>query len=80
MGHLENKLEWCLRKAKKEGEKHRGLKEVKPDEEKANKHIAKAEHNFKAITHFKKTGYSDWSLAAGFYCIYHCFLAIALKF
>ena len=60
--------------------KHRGLLEVKPSIEEARKHIAKAEHNLKAITSFRKTGFSDWSLAAGFYCIYHCFLAIALKF
>ena len=34
MGHLENKLEWCIKKSKKEGKDHRGLMEVDPDEEK----------------------------------------------
>ena len=51
MAHLENKLEWCLKKAKKEGDKHRGLREVQPDIEKANKHIDKANHNLKAMIH-----------------------------
>jgi len=51
-----------------------------PDLEGAKKHLAKAEHNLDAITKFKETGFSDWSMSAGFYCIYHCFLAIAAKF
>lgn len=82
-------VEWCLNKAKKEIEeckklgkrlKHRGLLKSNPDLEEAKKHLAKAEHNFSGITKFKEVGFSDWSMSAGFYCIYHCFLAIASKF
>lgn len=51
-----------------------------PDVQEAKKHLAKAEHNLSGITKFKEIGFSDWSMSAGFYCIYHCFLAIAAKF
>ena len=80
MGHLENKLEWCLRKAKKEGEKHRGLKEVKPDEDNANRHIAKAEHNRKAMGYLIEGNFPDWAVNASFYSMYHCLLALVSKF
>ena len=83
MSHAKNKVDWCLKKAKKEiseGKKHRGLVEVEEDIESARKHIEKAEHNLTAITYFDKGGFSDWSMSAVFYCIYHCFLVIAAKF
>lgn len=83
MTHVENKVEWCLRKAEKEvkeGKKHRGLIKIGLDLEEARRHIEKAEHNLKAITYFNGGGFSDWSMSAVFYCIYHCFLAIGLKF
>ena len=82
-------MEWCLNKAKKEiGEckklgkrpKHRGLLKVEPNIDDAKKHLAKAEHNLNGITRFKEIGFSDWSMSAGFYCVYHCFPAIAAKF
>ena len=89
MSQASKHVEWCLNKAKKEIEectrlgkrpKHRGLLKVNPDPEEAKKHLAKAEHNLDGITKFKGIGFSDWSMSAGFYCIYHCFLAIAAKF
>lgn len=89
MSQASKHVEWCLDKAKKEIEeckkqgkrpKHRGLLKTDPSIEKAKKHLAKAEHNFDGITRFKEIGFSDWSVSAGFYCIYHCFLAIAAKF
>jgi uncharacterized protein (UPF0332 family) len=89
MSQASNCVEWCLKKANKEIEeckklgkrlKHRGLLKANPDINEAKKHLAKAEHNLKAITRFKEIGFSDWSMSAGFYCIYHCFLAIAAKF
>ena len=89
MPQASNHVKWCLSKAKKEIEeckeqgkriKHRGLLKIKPDTEGAKKHIIKAEHNFSAISKFKAIGFSDWSVAAGFYSIYHCFLAIAANF
>ncbi|MBU2589399.1 MAG: hypothetical protein KKB39_01405 [Nanoarchaeota archaeon] len=89
MSQSSKHVQWCLNKAKKEVEeckklnkrlKHRGLLKSNPNLEEARKHLAKAEHNFSGITKFKQIGFSDWSMSAGFYCIYHCFLAIASKF
>ena len=79
----EDKVEWCVRKAEreiKEGKKHRGLIKIEPDLERAGMHIDKAEHNLRAISYFNNGGFSDWSVSAVFYCVYQCFLAIALKF
>lgn len=89
MSQASKHVEWCLNKAEKEIEeckklgkrlKHRGLLKGNPDQEEAKKHLAKAEHNLSGITQFKEIGFSDWSISAGFYCIYHCFLAIGAKF
>jgi len=89
MSQASKHVEWCLNKAKKEVEeckklgkrpKHRGLLKTNPDIDEAKKHLAKAEHDFDGITKFREIGFSDWSMSAGFYCIYHNFLAIAAKF
>ena len=83
MSQISDKVKWCLNKAEKElkiSSKHRGLIKIKPDLEGAKKHLIKAEHNLSAIEYFNKGGYSDWSMSAVFYCIYHCFLAISLKY
>lgn len=83
MSHAENKIKWCLKKAEKELKekgKHRGLAKIEPDMGEAKKHLMKAEHNLLAISYFSEGGFSDWSMGAAFYCIYHCFLAIAAKF
>lgn len=83
MSMAKNKVEWCLRKAKKEkeeGKKHRGLIAGSPSIEEAKGYIQKAEHNLLAIDYFNIGGFSDWSMSAVFYVIYHCFLAIASKF
>ena len=89
MSQASKHVEWCLNKAKKEIEeckklgkraKHRGLLKTDPDLDEAKRHLAKAEHDFDGITKFREIGFSDWSMLAGFYCIYHNFLAIAAKF
>jgi len=83
MSLVKNKVNWCLKKAEKEieeGKKHRGLVNGGVNLEEAKRHIEKAEHNLKAIDYFNKGGFSDWSMSAVFYTIYHCFLAISLKF
>ena len=89
MSRASKYVEWCIKKAKKESEecvklgkriKHRGLLKINSNIEESKKHIKKAEHDFSAVSKFNKGGYSDWSITAGFYCIYHCFLAIAIKF
>ena len=79
MGHLENKLEWCIRKAKKEGKEHRGLKEIEPDMKKAQKHIEKANHNLKAMLYLLKGNFPDWAVNASFYAMYHCLLGLLAK-
>src|SRR3989338_11297305 len=82
MSQASNHVKYCLNKAKKEitgGKKHRGLVDIKPDISKAGLHIEKAEHNFNAISYFDEGGFSDWSVSAAFYTIYHCFLAILAK-
>ena len=82
MSKVSNKVKWCLNKAKRELEEiglHRGLIKGEPDMELAEKHIVKAEHNLNAALFFEKSGYSDWSASAFFYCLYHCFLAILRK-
>jgi len=83
MSQASNKVDWCLKKVEKEIEEtgiHRGLIKIEPDINMAEKHIIKAEHNLNAALFFDKGDYSDWSASAFFYCIYHCFLAIARKF
>lgn len=80
MTHAENKLSWCLKKAENEGNKHRGLKETKPDLHKSDDHIKKAEHNFKVMETLINSGFSDWAINASFYAHYHCLLVILQKF
>lgn len=83
MSHAENKVKWCLKKAEKEleeGNKHRGLIKIKPDLDKARKHLLKADHYFKATTYLKKGNFSDICTSTIFYAIYHSLLAIAAKF
>ncbi len=83
MPHIENKVAWCLQKAEKELKEcghHRGLVKKEPNLDLARQHIAKAQHNLKAMISFNKTGFSDWSASAAFYSIYHCFLAVLAKF
>ena len=79
MAQVEDKLKWCINKAKKEGSKHRGLKEINPSKEKASRHLKKAEHNLKAMIYLSKGGFSDWAVSASFYSMYHCLLAILAK-
>ncbi|MDP3026840.1 MAG: HEPN domain-containing protein [Nanoarchaeota archaeon] len=83
MNHAKNKVDWCLKKAEKElkqGDKHRGLVIIKPDLEKAREHIKKAEHYFKATEYLKKGNFSDVSTSTIFYSMYHCLLAVTVKF
>ena len=62
MPQNENKVKWCLNKAKREieeGKKHRGLLKVGPNPDEVKKHLKKAEHNLKAVISFEKNGFSD---------------------
>jgi len=83
MSHAKNKVEWCLKKAKRELEesgKHRGLARISPNREEANRCIAKAEHNLRATIHLKSTEFSDWCAPTAFYSIYQALLALLAKF
>ena len=83
MPKVKNMVTWCLNKAKKEqekGQKHRGLVKIEPDDDLAQKHIGKAEHNLNFFILAKEHGYYDWNITIGFYVMYHCCLAILAKF
>lgn len=82
-------IDWCLKKAKKEIEeskkqgkkaRHRGILKIQPDKNLALKHLEKARHNLEVFRLLRKSGFSDWSITTGFYALYHCFLAIAVKY
>ena len=82
-------LDWCLNKAGREVEecrkqkkriRHRGLLKIEPDKKLALGHLQKARHNLEVFRLLRKNKFSDWSITAGFYAIYHCFLAIAVKY
>ncbi len=54
----------------KSGERHQGLRRIKPSLDVAREHLAKAIHNFEAMTTFYDLHYSDWSASAAFYALY----------
>lgn len=83
MSHAKNKVDWCLKKAERELEKlgkHRGLVKIKQNIEKAREYIKKAEHYLRATDYLKRGNFSDISASTVFYSMYHCLLAIAIKF
>lgn len=73
---MQNKLKKCFDEGKQGGERHKGLRKISPNDEEAKLHIAKALHNFSAISDFHGMDYSDWSASAAFYTLYHGLLAI----
>lgn len=82
-------LDWCLNKAEREVAeckkqkkkiRHRGLLKIEPDKKLALGHLQKARHNLELFRFLRKNKFSDWSITAGFYTLYHCFLAIAVKY
>ena len=75
---IKDRLSNCFKEGEK-GERHNGLKKIEISEEKIQGHLKKAIHNFKAMITFQKTGFSDWSASASFYCLYHCLLALIAK-
>jgi uncharacterized protein (UPF0332 family) len=82
-------VDWCLKKAEKEIEeckkqkkkiRHRGLVKIEPNKKLAIGHLEKARHNLEAFRFLRKNRFSDWSVTLGFYTLYHCFLAIGIKY
>ncbi len=76
--NIKDKLASCLKEGEKGG-RHKGLKRIKPSEDLIHGHIKKAIHNFNAMDFFYNSGYSDWSVSAAFYSLYHCLLALISK-
>ncbi len=75
----EKQIEWCFKKAEKEGEKHKGLRKVKPNNIKVQEHLEKAKRNLKLIDRLIEIKYADWAVSAVFYSMYHCLLAVLWK-
>ena len=73
---VSNKLRKCLEEGTRGGERHQGLREIKPTAEAVKGYLTKAIHNFEAITKFHDLQCSDWSASAAFYSLYHGLLAI----
>lgn len=71
-----DKLKKCFDEGIKGGERHQGLRAITPSQAEAQEHLAKALHNFGAMTRFHDLDYSDWSASASFYTLYHGLLAI----
>ncbi|MBU0614527.1 MAG: HEPN domain-containing protein [Nanoarchaeota archaeon] len=77
--YIQEKLSKCFKEGEKGGERHKGLRNVEKSEQRVKGHMDKSKHNLKAMISFQKTGFSDWSASASFYCLYHCLLAILAK-
>jgi uncharacterized protein (UPF0332 family) len=75
---LNEKIKKCLKEGQK-GERHKGIRRIKPSEKLSEGHIRKAIHNFNAMGFFHENGYSDWSASAAFYSLYHCLLGLLAK-
>lgn len=73
MSQIDKHMTWCLKDPKR-------LIKTAPDEELARKHLEKSKHNYQVLLLLEQSKYYDWALNAGFYSIYHCFLAIISKF
>lgn len=76
----QDKLKKCLGEGRRGGERHQGVRKIRPSTEHAQEHLAKALHNLEAMTRFHDLGYSDWSASAAFYTLYHGLLAILAQY
>ena len=73
---VNEKLKRCLDEGSRGGERHQGLRRIKPVAGGVQGHLEKAAHNLEAMTIFHDLQYSDWSASAAFYALYHGLLAI----
>ena len=73
MAQIDNHLKWCLKDPTR-------LKEAKPDNDLAQKHLEKSEYNTNVMELLEQSKKYDWALNVGFYAIYHCFLGILAKY
>lgn len=70
------KLKKCFAEGQRDGERHQGLRKIRPAPELVQEHLTKAIHNLEAMTRFHDLHYSDWSASAAFYALYHGLLAL----
>lgn len=75
----QDKIRNCFEEGKRGGERHQGLRIVKPDSGLVQAYLAKAIHNMGAMQDFHDLKYSDWSASASFYALYHGLLAILAR-
>ncbi|MBI4150974.1 hypothetical protein HY492_02505 [Candidatus Woesearchaeota archaeon] len=73
---VDDKLKKCFDEGKRGDERHQGIRMIKQAADVVPGHLAKAVHNFEAMTVFHDLQYSDWSASASFYALYHGLLAI----
>jgi|SRR3989344_6846341 len=73
MPQIDEHLKWCLND-------QRRLAKTKQDMDLAQKHLKKSEYNYQVIQRLEELKIYDWALNVGFYAIYHCFLAILVKY
>lgn len=73
MPQIDEHLKWCLKDPRR-------LIKIKPDIELAQKHLKKSEYNYDILQTLEGLKIYDWALNVGFYAIYHCFLAILVKY
>ncbi|MBI5397826.1 hypothetical protein HZB03_00015 [Candidatus Woesearchaeota archaeon] len=73
MPQIDGHLKWCLKDPKR-------LIKTKPDLDLAQKHIKKSEYNYGVVQTLERLKIYDWAFNVGFYSIYHCFLAILIKY
>ena len=73
MSQLDEHLSWCLNDSRR-------LRKIKPDLILAQKHLKKSEYNYRVLQTLEKLRIYDWALNIGFYSIYHCFLALLVKY
>jgi len=78
MGKVEDKFQWCLKKGEA-GNKHKGLKKIKPDYSEAERQIKKAESDLGTMQFLYEGGRTDWVASAAFYSMYHSLLAILYR-
>ena len=78
MGKIENTFQWCLKQGNK-GDKHKGLKKIKPNLEEAEKQIEKALSDLDIMQYLYDGKKTDWVASAVFYAMYHSLLAILYK-
>jgi len=78
MPKIENVFKWCLIQGGK-GKKHKGIRKIEPDADKAEAQIEKALSDLETMKYLYDGKKTDWAASAAFYSMYHSLLAILYK-